>query len=59
MDGLDAMAGVLSNPIKFFNMTLLLKTTYLVLLAIISWTLPLTAVLSPGSLTGLTPMGRD
>lgn len=55
VDGLDAVVGVLSNPFNFFNMSLLLQTPYLMLLAITCWTLPLTAVLSPGSLTGLTP----
>jgi len=58
VEGLDAMLGVLSNPFKFLKKDLLFTTTHLMILAIISWILPLTAVLSPGSLTGYTPSGR-
>lgn len=49
---LDAMFGVLSNPALFLNVDLFLKTTVLCSLAAISWILPISAVLSPGSLTG-------
>jgi len=49
---LDAMFGVLYNPALFLNLDLFYKTTWLSGLAAISWILPITAVFSPGALTG-------
>jgi len=55
---LDAMFGVLYNPALFLNLDLLLKTTLLFALAAISWILPITAVFSPGALTGCSHLIR-
>jgi hypothetical protein len=52
LGGLDAMFGVLSNPLNFFNGDILVKTRILVLLALVCWLLPIAAILSPGALTG-------
>lgn len=49
---LDKYFGVLYNPLSFFNTDLLQQTTLLFGLAMVSWLLPLAAVLSPGTLTG-------
>ena len=52
VDGIDAIFGVLRDPLKFFVADLLLRTKVLTLLALISWLLPLSAIFSPASLTG-------
>jgi cation transport ATPase len=52
VNSLDAMFQVLSNPFKFFNTALILKAASLFILAILVWLLPITAVLSPGAVTG-------
>jgi hypothetical protein len=54
IDGLDAMFGVLQNPLNFFNSDLLFKATRLVIFAAICWLLPISAILSTGALTGVT-----
>jgi hypothetical protein len=53
---LDAMFGVLANPLLFLNPEFFRKTIVLFSLAVISWILPITAVLAPGSLTGSSPL---
>jgi hypothetical protein len=50
--GLDAMYGVLANPFQFFSTDLLFRAKFLLILAIVSWTLPLSAIFAPGALTG-------
>jgi hypothetical protein len=50
--GLDAMFCVLRNPFQFFNVDLLLRAKVLLILAIVSWTLPIAVVFAPGALTG-------
>ena len=52
VDGIDAVFGVLRDPLKFFVSDMLLRTKVLTLLALISWFLPLSAIFSPASLTG-------
>jgi len=52
LNGLDAMLDVKGNPLKFFNIDLLLKAKIVTFLAIMSWVLPFSAIFSPGSLTG-------
>jgi hypothetical protein len=49
---LNAMFGVLNNPLLFFNRELMQKTSSLFLIAIVSWLVPLSAVVAPGALTG-------
>jgi hypothetical protein len=52
---LDAMFGVLNNPLLFFNRDLLQKTPLLFVIAIVSWLIPISAVIAPGALTGCCP----
>lgn len=52
INAIDAIFGVLQNPLQFLAKDLFLKMKVLVILAGISWLLPLTAILSPGALTG-------
>jgi hypothetical protein len=52
VDCIDALFGILQNPFRFFTKELLLKTKIVTILALICWCLPLSAILSPGSLTG-------
>jgi len=52
VDTIDAIFGVLQDPLKFFVTDMLLRTKVLALLALISWLLPLSAIFSPASLTG-------
>lgn len=52
LDGLDAMFSVLHNPLKFLNKDIYLRAKTLVFLGVICWLLPITAILSPGALTG-------
>jgi hypothetical protein len=49
---LDAMVGVLGNPLNFLNPELLLKTKALFVMAVIVWILPLAAIFAPGAMTG-------
>jgi hypothetical protein len=53
LDGIDAMHDARGNVLSFFNPDLLLKAKTVTILALICWFLPLTAVLSTGSLTGI------
>lgn len=53
--GIDAIFGVLMNPLKFLNQDLLLRAKTLYLLALISWLLPLIAIFAPAALTGIHP----
>lgn len=55
VNSLDAMFGVLGNPINFFNKDLLLKTKVLFIIAVVCWLLPLSAIFAPGALTS-TPI---
>jgi len=50
--GIDAVFGILQNPFKFFVPEILVRTPNLTLLALITWFLPISAILSPSSLTG-------
>jgi hypothetical protein len=50
--GIDAVFTVLQDPLQFFNTELLFRTKRLVILAAISWILPISAIFSPGALTG-------
>lgn len=50
---IDNMFNVISNPASFFDRRFLSSSTRLVILAALCWTVPLSAVLSPGTLTGL------
>ena len=59
LGGLDAMFGVLKDPLKFTNTDLVLRGKTLFVLAVISWILPITAILSPGALTGQNPTRRS
>jgi hypothetical protein len=52
VDSIDAIFGILRDPLKFFVADMLLRTKVLTLLALISWLLPLSAIFSPASLTG-------
>jgi hypothetical protein len=52
ISSLNAMFGVLYNPVLFLNPSLLRKTSLLFGLALVSWLLPISAVFSPGTLTG-------
>src|SRR5437762_2902931 len=52
VDGIDAIFGILRDPLKFFVADMLVRTKVLTLLALISWLLPLSAIFSPASLTG-------
>ena len=50
--GIDAVFSILQNPFKFFVPEILIQTPTLTLLALITWFLPISAILSPSSLTG-------
>jgi len=52
VDGIDAVFGILQDPRKFVVMDMVLKTRVLVLMALVSWLLPLSAIFSIASLTG-------
>ncbi|KAF7366719.1 Catalase domain-containing protein [Mycena sanguinolenta] len=49
--GLDASFSLLSNPMKFLSTDLLFSAQFLLLLAAISWLVPIVSVFSPGALT--------
>jgi hypothetical protein len=49
---IDAIFGILQNPTHFVNKELVLKLKLLSLLAAICWLLPISAIFSPGALTG-------
>jgi hypothetical protein len=55
LGGLEAMFGVLNDPLKFTNRDLLFQAKTLFVLAVISWVLPIAAILSRGALTGMIP----
>ena len=59
LGGLDAMFGVLYDPRNFANSDLLLRAKTLFVLAVISWIFPITAILSPGALTGYIFHAQD
>jgi len=50
--GIDAIFGILQSPFKFFVPEMLVRTPTLTLLALITWFLPISAILSPSALTG-------
>ncbi|KAJ7503809.1 hypothetical protein B0H11DRAFT_1984326 [Mycena galericulata] len=49
--GLDASFGLLTNPMKFLSVDLLFSAQFLLLLAAISWLVPIVSVFTPGALT--------
>jgi len=51
--GINAMFSVLKNPLKFFNMDVLVRAKILLIIAVISWALPIAAIFAPGALTGM------
>jgi hypothetical protein len=53
---LDNFFSLLTNPLLFYNRSLYGKASLLFALAIVSWLLPVSAVLAPGSLTGPLPL---
>ena len=57
IESLDAMFGVLSNPLLFFNWQFLRKTWCLFILAAIVSIVPISAVLAPGTITGYSCKG--
>jgi hypothetical protein len=52
IETIDSIFDVLRNPIKFANTDFLCNAKLLFIVATISWTLPLSAIFSPGALTG-------
>ena len=50
--GLDSMFSVLRNPFEFFNPDVLFRAKILLVLAMVSWTLPIASIFVPGALTG-------
>jgi len=53
LGGLDAIFAVLQNPLKFFNRDMVFNKKLLSLFAILAWIMPLSAILSPGSMIGI------
>lgn len=53
LNGLDAIFGILANPMKFFVKEVVLTAPTLYFLALITWLIPLSAIFSPASLTGI------
>ncbi|KAJ6463920.1 hypothetical protein C8R45DRAFT_1024609 [Mycena sanguinolenta] len=49
--GLDASFSILNNPTKFLSTDLLFSAQFLLLLAAISWLVPVVSIFSPGALT--------
>ncbi|KAJ7155476.1 hypothetical protein C8R43DRAFT_1000041 [Mycena crocata] len=49
--GLDASFAILNNPLNFFSSDLLFSAQFLLLLAAISWLVPIVTVFTPGALT--------
>ena len=50
-ESLDGLFGVLDNPLYFLNKDLFQRTPFLFFVALVSWSLPLSAVIAPGALT--------
>jgi len=53
ISAIDAIYGVLQNPLQFFAKDFLVTTKVLGLLAAVCWVLPFAAIVSPGALTGI------
>jgi len=53
VDGIDAVFGILQDPRKFLVMDMVLRTRILALMAFVSWLIPLSAIFSTASLTGI------
>lgn len=51
---LDATFVLLQNPLSFFVGDLWIRAKLLLLVAVIAWIVPISAILSPGALTGST-----
>jgi len=51
---LDAIFALLQNPLSFFVGELWIRGKLLLLIGIIAWLVPISAILSPGALTGST-----
>ncbi|KAJ7281619.1 hypothetical protein C8J57DRAFT_1219481 [Mycena rebaudengoi] len=49
--GLNASFGILNNPLNFLSTDLLFSAQFLLLLALISWLVPIVTVFTPGALT--------
>ena len=52
LGSLDAMFGLLQNPLRAFNKDIISKTKILLVIAIISWVTPIASIFVPGALTG-------
>lgn len=50
LDGLDAGFSILHDPLNFFSRELISSAQLIILLALMSWSMPLIAVITPGSL---------
>jgi hypothetical protein len=59
LDSLEALFGVLNNPLLFLNRDLIQRTTLLFGIAVVSWLVPLSAVVAPGALTGSPQCGAS
>jgi hypothetical protein len=53
---IDNFFGLLTNPLFFYNRSLYGKARVLFALAMVSWLLPISAVIAPGALTGSCPL---
>jgi hypothetical protein len=51
---LDALFGILYDPSMFLETRLVRRVPLLVVLAVVSWLVPISAILSPAALTGCT-----
>lgn len=51
LGGIDALFGVSSDPTFFANLNMLRRAKFATLMAIMMWVLPLTAILSPGTIS--------
>src|SRR5438477_4415400 len=51
---IDKVFSVLRNPLSFFSTSFISKTPLLFVTAIVCWYIPISAIFSPGALTGTT-----
>lgn len=52
VESIDAIFVLLQSPLSFFVADIWARTWPLILLGVISWVIPISAILSPGALTG-------
>lgn len=52
--GIDGLFGVSSDPTQFANLDMILNAPFSTLMAIVMWTIPLSSIVAPGSLS-ITP----